>query len=134
MYFDDMKECFFDVVSAKENGMDEIFELSEQCRLQLYELLDEDGILILEKFILCLDLLIRDVILFIQILLIKNENIIDDWRLLVIKMTRLTAKGGYRVIFYITTFFYSAAASEISPMMWVWETIHCCILMVSQNP
>ena len=57
MYFDDMKECFFDVVSAKENGMDEIFELSEQCRLQLYELLDEDGILILEKFILCLDLL-----------------------------------------------------------------------------
>ena len=114
--------------------MDEIFELSEQCRLQLYELLDEDGILILEKFILCLDLLDKRYDFVYPNSFEKNENIFDDWRLLVIKMTRLTAKGGYRVIFYITTFFYSAAASEISPMMWVWETIHCCILMVSQNP
>ena len=57
MYWDDICKCFSEVASAKNNGMDEVFELSERCREQLLELLDDEGALILEKYIACLDLL-----------------------------------------------------------------------------
>ncbi len=57
MYFDNIKESFLNVAASEEKGLDAIYELSEQCRERLYEVLDEDGILILEKYILCLDLL-----------------------------------------------------------------------------
>ena len=57
MYWDDMKDCFFEVKMAKEKGIDEIFALSERCKEELLERLDDEGALILEKYIACLDLL-----------------------------------------------------------------------------
>ena len=57
MYWYDMKDCFSEVLAAKERGIDEIYSLSEKCRERLFELLDNDGILILEKYIACLDLI-----------------------------------------------------------------------------
>lgn len=57
MYWYDMKDCFSEVLAAKERGIDEIYYLSEKCRERLFELLDNDGILILEKYIACLDLI-----------------------------------------------------------------------------
>ena len=57
MYWDDIKEGFSEVKSVKTKGYDELLRYSEECRQKLYELLDDNGIIILEKYICCLELL-----------------------------------------------------------------------------
>ena len=57
MYWEKMKRGLCEVMASKDEGMDEVFALAERCREQLYEMLDEEGIVILEQYITCMDIL-----------------------------------------------------------------------------
>ena len=57
MYWDDMRKCFAEVKTAEEEGMDKLLMLAERCREQLCDRLGEEGIVILEQYIACLDIL-----------------------------------------------------------------------------
>lgn len=57
MYWDDITNGFLEVRSISSKGYEEILCYSEECRQKLYELLDDEGIIILEKYLCCIELL-----------------------------------------------------------------------------
>ena len=60
MYWDEMKECFLAVSTAEKEGADALVALAEECKARLCEMLDDDGIVLLEEYAACLDLLNRN--------------------------------------------------------------------------
>jgi hypothetical protein len=57
MYWDEIKNGFLEVRSISSKGYEDILRYSEECRQKLYELLDDEGIIILEKYLCCVELL-----------------------------------------------------------------------------
>lgn len=57
MYWDKIKEGFWEVEEIKRLGERELMIFAEKCREELYDRLDEDGIVLLEQLICSLELL-----------------------------------------------------------------------------
>ena len=55
MYPDELKKEFVEVREIGEGGVSSLYELAEDLRQRLYELLDDDGIVLLEKYISCIE-------------------------------------------------------------------------------
>ena len=57
MYWNELRRGFREVDEAREKGLEELERLKEHYREKLCDVLDEEGIVILEQYTACLDLL-----------------------------------------------------------------------------
>lgn len=57
MYWDKIKAGFLEVEEIKRFGEEKLLLFAEKCRKELYDKLDEDGIVLLEQLICSLELL-----------------------------------------------------------------------------
>ena len=57
MYWDELKEAFLNVSELRDKDDSQLCEIAERIRERLYEMLDDEGCVLLEKYLYCLELL-----------------------------------------------------------------------------
>lgn len=57
MYWEKLKEAFNETRIISERNPREVFSFTEKCRERLCEMLGEDGTLLLEQYVCCLEIL-----------------------------------------------------------------------------
>ena len=57
LYLDKIKEVFDKIRVISERNPEELVACADECRERLCEMLDDDGIVLLEQYICCLELL-----------------------------------------------------------------------------
>ena len=57
LYWDKLKEAFDEIRIISERDPGELITFAEKCRERLCDMLDDDGIFLLEQYICCLELL-----------------------------------------------------------------------------